>query len=99
MDGRLVITVRRGKTLGVTPPYVLALHNGPLAADLLASSPDATTIDSSCGHRTTLQHNERRSSNKRVAPSAGDLALVQAFPVEGQVRASALLGEPTVALD
>jgi hypothetical protein len=36
MDGRLVITVRRGKTLGVTPPYVLALHNGPLAADLLA---------------------------------------------------------------
>jgi hypothetical protein len=28
MDGRLVITVRRGKTLGVTPPYVLALHKG-----------------------------------------------------------------------
>jgi hypothetical protein len=36
MDGRLVITVRRGKTLGVTPLYALALHNGPLAADLLA---------------------------------------------------------------
>jgi hypothetical protein len=79
MDGRLVITVRRGKTLGVTPPYVLALNNGPLAADLLALksrcnddrlflwTPHNASTDSDDARRTIRTRSVRRGGLQHMA--------------------------------